>query len=98
MAWAVSILTPTSRRRDVGLIHRLVGLGFDGDLDLGVVFEHVVDGLDQSIDRDLAVLGLANVRAFAREPEDNQLRVERHGDVDGPAAAVFGILAALGVV
>ncbi len=83
---------------DVGVVHRLVGLGLDGDADLPVVGQHLVQRLDQQLDAAPAVLGFAQVGAFARQPEDDQVRVEITGDVNASQRAVDGVLPALRVV
>ena len=84
--WADSISTPTrfgstrlvadrqdvADRRQVGLVHRLVGLRLDDDADVLVVLEQRVDArradAAYGVDR---VLGLADVRALAGQPEDD---------------------------
>ena len=75
-----------------------LGLGLDGDADLPVVGQHLVECLNEQLHTALAVLGLAHVGAFAREPKHDQVGVEITGDVNAPQRAVDGILPALGVV
>ena len=52
----------------IRVVHWLVRLGLDGQTHLVVVREHRVECLDQQIDAAPAVLGFADIRAFAREP------------------------------
>ena len=84
--------------RQIGLVHRLVGLGLAQDADLLVVLEDRVPGVDDPGDGRLGVLGLADVGAFAGQPEDVVLAADLAGDVDAPLGAVEGVLAVGGVV
>ena len=84
--------------RDVGDVHRFVGLRFDGDADVLVVGQHLVDRLDQVIDAFARVLGFAEVGALAGEPEHDEIGVHRLGDVDAAERTVDGVFAALGIV
>ena len=79
--------------RQIGLVHRLVGLGLAEDADLLVVLEDRVPGVDDPGDGRLGVLGLADVRPLAGQPEDVVLAADLAGDVDAPLGAVEGVLA-----
>ena len=48
-------------RRQVGLIHWLVGLGLTQDSDFAVVFQDRIPGVDDPGDRWLRALGLTDV-------------------------------------
>ena len=67
----------------VAAIDRLIGLGLDEDLDLVVIAEHIVDGIDQLADLLNGILGLCAEGAFAGEPENDVLRAQSVGDLDG---------------
>jgi hypothetical protein len=84
--------------RDVGDVHRFIGLGFDGDAHVLVVGQHFVDGLDQVIDAFAGVLGFAEVGTLAGEPEHDEVGLHRLGDVDAAQRTVDGVFAALGIV
>ena len=51
---------------------------------------------NQQFDAAPAVLGLAQVGAFARQPEHDQVGAEVVGDVDAAQRAVDGVLPAFG--
>ena len=79
-------------RRNISLVHRLVRLGLDGDLDAWFIGQHIINRLDDSFDSNLAILGLANIRPFARKPENNQLCLQRIDNIQHPSAPLFGVL------
>ena len=64
------------------MVHRLVRLRLDGQADLFVVSQHLVEGLDEQLDAAPSVLRLADVGALAREPQDEDVRAENSGDVN----------------
>jgi hypothetical protein len=89
---------------EVGVVHRLVGLGLDGDLDVLVVIQDGVDGVEQVFVGVDGVLGFADVGAFAGEPEDHEVGAQGPANVhrlfrplDGPFAdsRVVGGVAAI---
>ena len=84
--------------RNVGLVGGFVGLRLDPDFDVGIVVEHGVDGLQKTLIGEARVLGLADVGAFARQPEDDGLAIEGAGDVDAFPGAVPGVIAVGGAV
>jgi hypothetical protein len=73
--------------RQVGLVHRLVGLGFAKDTDFLVVLENGVPGVDDAADGGSCAFGLADVGALACEPEYVILAADLAGDVDAAACA-----------
>ena len=73
-----------------GAVDRLVGLGLDANADALVVLEHFVDGLDQLSGGPHGALALGAQRALARQPEDDQVRAQFAGDVDGAVGAPHG--------
>ena len=60
--------------REVGVVHWLVGLRFDGEPNLFVVRQHVVERFDQKLDAALAAFGFAEISAFTSQPENQQVR------------------------
>ncbi|MEY5025336.1 MAG: hypothetical protein RLZZ244_864 [Verrucomicrobiota bacterium] len=83
---------------NVGEVGGFVGFGFDPDFDGGIVVEDAVDGFEDAFVGEAGVLGLAEVGAFAAEPEDERFAVEGFGDVDGFLGALPGVGAVPGVV
>ena len=67
----------------VGTVDRLIGLGLDQNLDLVVVGQHVVDGVDQLADLLNGVLGLSTQGAFTSQPQNDVLSAHSVSDVDG---------------
>ncbi len=68
--------------RQIGLIHRLVGLGLAQHADVLVVFEDGVPGIDDPGDRRLGALGLADVASLACQPEHVVLAADLACDVN----------------
>ena len=83
---------------NIGVVHRFVGLGLDGEPGALVVGEHFIESLDEILDAAGSALGFADVGAFAREPEDDEVGAENFGDVNGAKGAVNGVLAMFGIV
>src|SRR6266481_6130097 len=80
--------------RQVGLVHGLVRLGLAEYPDLLVLLENDIPGVDNPSDGRLGVLGLADVRALARQPENIVLASDLAGKVDaslGPINRIFSI-------
>lgn len=84
--------------RNVGVIHRFIGLGFDGQAGTAIVSEHLVESLDEQFDAALSIFGFAQVSAFAGQPEHDQIGAEDSGDIQAAKGSVDGILAAFFVV
>ena len=63
-----------------------------------IVLQHRVDRVDQIAMGVERIFRLADVRALAGQPEDDQFRAQRVGDVDRPLRAVDGPAAALRIV
>ena len=80
--------------RDVGLIHRLVRLRLDGDSDIRIVSQHVVDGRHDALHGHLAVFGFPNIGAFAGQPEHNQSGIQRVGNVHRATGSLSGVFPA----
>ena len=83
---------------DVGVVHRLVGLGLDGEADFRIVGEHGVEGFDEPVEGLPGAFSFAKVGALPREPQDEDVGAEFAGDVYGLQAAVNGVAAVGGVV
>jgi len=83
---------------DIGDVHGFIGFGLDGDADFFVVGEHLIDGVDEEIHAFAGVLGLAEVTAFAGEPEDDEIGAEMPGDIDATEGSIDGVAAAFGLV
>src|SRR5438046_3018967 len=74
--------------RQISVVHRLVRLRLDGQADLFVVSQHFIERFDKQFDAAPSVLRLANVSALARKPENENVRAENSGDVNGAEGAV----------
>jgi len=59
------------------------------------VSQHFVERLDKQFDAAPSFLRLADVGALAREPQDEDVRPENFGDVNGAERAVNRVLAML---
>ena len=83
---------------DIGMVHRLVRLGLDGETDAFVVREHFVERFDEQVDAAAAVFGFAQISSFASEPENENIGAQIVGDIDGTQGAFDGIFAAFRIV
>ncbi|MPN17113.1 hypothetical protein SDC9_164463 [bioreactor metagenome] len=54
--------------RDIGVVHRFVGLGFDHDPDVSVVIEHGLKRLGDAFGGHDGIFGFADIGAFTGEP------------------------------
>src|SRR5262245_22801248 len=84
--------------REVSMIHRFVGFGLDGETDFLIVREHLVKGGDEPFHATAAVLGFADVSAFARQPKHDEVRAQYSSDINRTQGTVNGVLAAFGIV
>ena len=66
----------------IGMVHRLVGFGLNGDARLLIVRQHLVQRLHQQFGTAASALGFAHIGALARQPQNNQVGPEHIGDVD----------------
>ena len=82
----------------IGLVGRLIRLRLDPDLDVLIVVEHRVDRLEEALVGQLGILGFADVRPFAGEPEHDGLGADGVGDVDALLGAIPGVGAIGGAV
>ena len=84
--------------RDVGVVHRFIGLGFDHDADVFVVVEHGLDRGSDAFGGDHRVFGFADIGAFAGEPQHDIPGAERSGDIDGAFGAFDRVFTAFRAV
>ena len=84
--------------RQVDLVHGLVGLGLTQDPDVLVMLEDGVPGIDDSSNARPGVLGLADVRTLAGQPQNVVLAADLPSDIDAPPGPIEGILPVGGTI
>lgn len=84
--------------RHVCVIHGLVGFGLDRESDFFVVSQHFVEGLDQELDTFQSVFGFAEIGAFTRQPQYEDIRAKHACDIDALFGAIDGVSTAFLVI
>ena len=67
----------------VTTIDRLIGLGFNQDINLGIIGQHLIDGRNQLSDLLHRVLTLCTEGPLPGQPQNHVLRTQGVRDIDG---------------
>src|ERR1041384_7947804 len=84
--------------RQISVIHRFIGLGLDGKANFSIVRQHFVDRLYKEFYAATAILRFAQISSFTSEPENENVRFQIVGDVDGAQRALNRVFPAFRIV